>query len=249
MVAEHALDRRRLDLVVEVGAGAVRVDVADLLGRDAAVPQRHAHRARRTVGVLVRRGDVVGIVGRAVAEHLAQDRRAAALGVFVLLEHQGGSAFAHHEAVAVAVERPRGALGIVVATRYRLQRAEAGEPQFGRRGLRAARDHDVGFAPLDGAQREADRVARTRAGRRRDVAGALQAEPDRGLAGHGVRHDLRDEERADAVGATFDLQHLAGFDLVDAADAGAEDAAGQRAVLLAHVEPGRAFIASAAATR
>ena len=64
----------------------------------------------------------------AVAQHLAQDARAAALGVLQALEHHDRAAVAQDEAVAVAVERPAGGLGRVVPRRQRLHVGEARRP-------------------------------------------------------------------------------------------------------------------------
>ena len=67
-----------------------------------------AHAAIGAVAVLGRRGDVVGVAGKAVADDLAIDLRAAGHGVLALLEHDDAGALAHDEAVAVLVIGPRG---------------------------------------------------------------------------------------------------------------------------------------------
>ena len=75
--------RHRLRAVVERRRGAVRVDVVDVLrrrGRRRRAPLRIA--VGRAGAVRVGRGQVVGVGGRAVAEHLAEDRRAARARAF-----------------------------------------------------------------------------------------------------------------------------------------------------------------------
>ena len=72
------------------------------------------HDAEGATAVLGRGGDVVGIAAHAVAHDLGQDACAAPAGALQILEHQDSGAFAHHEAVAVAVPGARGALRLVV---------------------------------------------------------------------------------------------------------------------------------------
>ena len=48
-------------------------------------------------------GDVVGVAGQAVADDLGVDLGAAGFGVLQLFQHHDASAFAHDEAVALAV--------------------------------------------------------------------------------------------------------------------------------------------------
>ena len=60
-------------------------------------------------------GDVVRVRRDAVPDQLGVDLRPARLRALVLLEHDGATGLAHHEAVATGVERTRGALRVVVA--------------------------------------------------------------------------------------------------------------------------------------
>ena len=92
------------------------VDVVDVVGVPAGVAEGGPHRLGRADALLVRGGDVVGVGRVAAAEHLGVDRRAARLRVLVLFEDQDAGPFAEDEAVAVLVERPAGALRVVVAS-------------------------------------------------------------------------------------------------------------------------------------
>ena len=85
-VAERRLERQRLGAVVERGGGAVRVDVHDVLGRQAGVGERDADRLRGARAVLVGRGQVVGVRGRAVAAHVGEDVGAARARLLGVLE-------------------------------------------------------------------------------------------------------------------------------------------------------------------
>ena len=118
-----------------------------------------------------------------------------------LLEDEHGGRLGHHEAVALGVERPRRAGGLVVSLRERAHRAEPGHRDRGHRRLRAAADHHVGAA-------QADRVdARRRApcSRPRTPCSGEQRtarpELDRHPAGSKVRKRLHDRERTHPVGA------------------------------------------------
>ncbi len=67
MIAENTLDRHGLVEVVEMGRGAVGVDVVHLLGVHPAAGKRHLDAARRTLAAGGGSGQVVGVAGKAVA--------------------------------------------------------------------------------------------------------------------------------------------------------------------------------------
>src|SRR5438132_1818162 len=104
MRAESLLDGKRLAPVAERSGSAMRVDVADLLRTDARIlncpPHRAAYAALRVVG----RGHMVSVGGRAVADDLGVDMRAALAGVFQFFEDHDPRAFTDHKPVAVAIE-------------------------------------------------------------------------------------------------------------------------------------------------
>ncbi len=86
MVAEDRLNRQRLDLVVLLGAGAVRGDVVDLFRLDAGVVECTLHCRDRPATFLMHVGDAEGIGRRAIAQDLSPDSRPAPPGVLILLE-------------------------------------------------------------------------------------------------------------------------------------------------------------------
>ena len=90
--------------------------------------------------------------GQRRADQLGMDRRAARQSVLGRLEDHHAGALAVHEAVAVAVERPRGVLRVVVALGQRVHVAERRETHRQQRRLRAAGEDDVDLAALDHAQ-------------------------------------------------------------------------------------------------
>ena len=205
LLAEHRLDRLGLGDVALLGRGAVGVDVAHVLGIDLAVRQAGAHRPLGALAVLGRRGDVVGVAARAVAQHLAQDPGAPPLGVLQALEHHDRAAVAQHEAVAVPVERPARGLGRVVPAGQRLHVGEGRHGEAGDGRLGAAGHHGVGHAVPDHVERIADGVRRRGAGRHRGVVGSLEPVPDGDEPGRDVGNEHRDEEGGDPVGTLGDV--------------------------------------------
>ena len=130
-----------------------------------------------------RRRDVVGVAAQPIAEHLAQDPCATALGVLEALEHHHGAAVAQHEAVAVPVERPARGLGRIVAGGEGLHVREGGDGEAGDGGLGSAGDHGVRHAVADEVERLADRVRRGGAGGDGGEVGPLEAIADGDEAG------------------------------------------------------------------
>ena len=105
MVAEDRLHGLGLRDVALRRRGPVRVDVADVLGIQTAVAQRHFHAARRAFAFGSGRGQVVSVSRVAVADDFAIDFRAALPGMTEFFEHERARAFAHDEPVAFLVER------------------------------------------------------------------------------------------------------------------------------------------------
>ena len=116
--------------------------------------------------------------------------------MLVFFEHDHAGALAHHEAVAVLVVGPRGALRRVVeAGRERARGGKARHRNPVDRRFRAARHHHVGIAERDQAAGIADRVRAGRAGGDDRAVGALEAELDRHVAGRQIDDAARNEER------------------------------------------------------
>ena len=123
VAAEHALDRQRFGGVVHLRAGAVGVDVADVVGRQPGVLSgiAHAATAPRPSGCAV--GDAIRVAGRAVAGQLGEIVAPRALR---MLERSSTSIAAPSPMTKPSrsrVERPAGARRLVVARR---QGASAG---------------------------------------------------------------------------------------------------------------------------
>ena len=100
-----------LALVAERRRGPVGVDQVDLVGRHAAALEGHLHRPGRPDAGVDRLDHVPAVGGRAVADDLGVDLRAARLGQLEVLEEQRAGALAQDEPVAGPVERAGDGLG------------------------------------------------------------------------------------------------------------------------------------------
>src|SRR5207248_11547530 len=105
----------RLLHVVDVGAGAVGVDVGNVGGVELGVGQGGGHAGDGPAALGVAVGGAEGVASRAVARQLGVDLRPAPPGVLQFLQDHHAGTFAQHEPVAGQVERPRrlGGIGAV----------------------------------------------------------------------------------------------------------------------------------------
>ncbi len=204
VLAEHGLDRHRLDAIAGRRRRTVRVDVVDLRRGRPGVGQRCAHRADRAVAVDRRRGHVVRIARQAVAGDLGIDPCSAGQRVLALLEQADPRALTHHEAVAVGVERAARVRRIVVARGQRLHRAESTDGERRDHGLRSPGDHQVSVAFADQAHRLADRVGSGGARRGQRQVRSLGPHEDRHVARGHVQDHTGDEERRDTPGTALE---------------------------------------------
>src|SRR5437762_7441947 len=113
-ITDKPLNSLELDLVAKRRRGAMRVDVVDVGWRNAGAANCGSHATKCAVTVLRRRGDMVGIPRKTVADKLTVNARTALFGVIVFLEHDGARTFPHDKSIAIAVVRPRGAFRCVV---------------------------------------------------------------------------------------------------------------------------------------
>ena len=149
-------------------------------------------------------GDVLGVGADSVAEQLRVHLRLALLRVLELLEHQNRARLAHHEPVAVGVERPTCRRGVMVAAGKRAHRRETGDPGARNRRVGAAAEHHLGTAEPDRIEAVPDRHLRRGAGGARRRKRPARAQLDRDPGGAHVRDDRQQRERIDAVGPPLD---------------------------------------------
>ena len=176
--AEDEADGGGFGAVVDLGRGAVGVDVADLLRGEAGIAQGHAHGAGGALGGGL--GDVAGIGGHAEADDLRDGPGAAGERGLQRLQHQHGGAFAQHQAAAVGGE---GAAGVLADDAHGLPGLEIAEVE---RSLAAAGDGHGGDAGTHHLEGLADGVRGGGAGGGDGVGRALNAELHGDVAGAGV---------------------------------------------------------------
>ena len=166
-------------------------------------------------------------VGRgAVADDLGERLRAARSSVLERLQDEHARTLADDEAVAPFVERPRGALRIVVAGGEGAHRREAAHQRLVAGSLGPAGEHHVGVAAPDRLPGLADGVAARGAGGHDAEVGALRAEDDGDHAGRQVADGHGDQERRHAVRALLAHQQDLLGQGADPADARPDDDAG-----------------------
>ena len=115
----------------------------------AGLVQRAASGADAALPAGCGQGDVAGVGGRAVADDLGEDARAAPAGVLELLQDEDAGALGDDEAVTTLVERPARAFGIVVARRQGAHRREGADERLVHGRLGTAGEHHVGVAADD----------------------------------------------------------------------------------------------------
>jgi hypothetical protein len=80
--------------------------------------------------------------------------------MFQLLHDDDSRAFAHHKAIAVPVEWPRGTLGLIVAPAERLHCGKSTDADLDNRRLGAPSEEDIGVAGFDDSPRFANGIVR-----------------------------------------------------------------------------------------
>src|ERR1700720_240519 len=148
IIAEDLLDRASLAKIGDVRRGGVGVDVINLVWGKAGMFERELHGARGAFAVRWRSSHVVGVCRKSVAREFAVNLRAASFRVFQLFHDNNTGAFAHDKSIAIAVERSRSALGLVVARAERSHGRETCETNRDNRSLGASSEKNIGIADL-----------------------------------------------------------------------------------------------------
>ena len=117
IIAEHPLDGQCFDFIVQHGARAVSINIADLFRLIVGIFQCQIHATGGAAPFGMHVGNAEGILRGAVTCQLGQNFRAAALGMFQRFENDHGRPFADHKAISIAIERPHGMGGIVISLR------------------------------------------------------------------------------------------------------------------------------------
>src|SRR6185436_2089064 len=145
-LSKHRRNAEIFHLVVLGGAGAMRVDVVDVLGQEPGILDGAADASDDRLAVGARAGAVERVRHLAAAGENAEDVRAARDGGIVALEHERGGAFGHDEAVAVLGKRLCRRLRRIVRCRERGQQREADQCLRINRAVGADAERGLGFA-------------------------------------------------------------------------------------------------------
>src|SRR5262249_33196442 len=111
-ITEDSLDGFGFRGVVELGSGAVSIDIADLVRAEARVLQSAYHRV--CLAFRIGEGYVSCIGSGSIADDLSIDVGVAFERVFQRLENQNSGALCQNESIAVCAERLASAARIVV---------------------------------------------------------------------------------------------------------------------------------------
>ncbi len=177
----------------------------------------------------MRSGDVVGVRRAAAAQQFRIDRRGSFAGMLQFFQHDKTGAFAQDETVAVLVKRPARLLWGFIAVRQCTGGAETSQAHRRHGRFRTTGQHHVRITPLDGPQRIADGVSGRGAGGGHGGVGAAQSEMNGDVARSGVGDHFRNDERADLARPSVQVTTMLLLELIEAADAAAEnDAAAER---------------------
>jgi len=183
------------------------VDVVNIFRRKSGALQRHLHGAEPAIAVFGRRGDVIGVAGKSIADNLAINFRAARFRSLIFFEHDKARPLAHEKAVAILVIGARCFFRrIIEMGGQRLTRRETGDADRTDRRFGAARQHDVSVIKRNQPRRIANRMSARRTGRDDGVVRAFQSKPDRHLPRHQIDEIAGDEEGRNPARALF-FQH------------------------------------------
>jgi hypothetical protein len=161
----------------------------------------------------------MGVLGDAVADHFRVDARPALPRLVKPLQDHDPGALAHHEPIAILVERPAGALRFVVAPAHRAHVLETSYCHGNDSRFGAAADHDIGPAAPDEIRRLADRMAAGRTGSGNGQVRPARADHDAQMCGRAVKHQARHGERTDPPRATLAHNVMLFEEDVNASDA------------------------------
>ena len=215
--AEGNLEHLRFGEVVQVRGCAVGVVVVHVGRGDAGILQCLGHRFRADFSTRARARDVVGVGRRTVTGEFRINLCTASLGVFEFLNHEDGSAFAHHESGTVLVERTGGLFGgVVELVGEGVHARETLDGIVGDAAFGTAREAHVQTSGADRVQGDADGVRAGGACGADRPGGTRDAKCDRDVRAGFVRDEFWHGERRNAASAAFEVFVVRFFDDVHA---------------------------------
>src|SRR5271170_6853831 len=220
--AEDAFERFGFDGVADGRGSAVRIHVADVIGRNARVFQRGHRDAIAAVAVLGGLGDVISVARHSVADNFRQNFRATALRVFQSFQNHHAGTLADNEAVAISIEGAAGVLGIVIARGESAHGGESANAHGGDGGFGAASDHHIGSTALNNFEGVTDGVRGSGAGGGGGGVRTFRAVTNGNVSSGEIDDSGGNEERRDFAGPAREIFGMLALDDVESADAGAD---------------------------
>src|SRR5437879_1831397 len=107
MLAEGEFEGTSLDAVIQLGRGAVQVDVLNGGGCDASFAHGKSDGPRRLLAAFLQADAVEGFASRAITTDFGINLRASRTRMVVLFEHEHPGAFADYKAITVGRKRTR----------------------------------------------------------------------------------------------------------------------------------------------
>ena len=134
-----------------MGAGAVGINIVNILRRDACILYGVLHGTGRAASVLCRGSDVEGVTGGAVSNYLCQDIGSSGLCMFQGLQHYHAGSLAHNKTISVLVKGD-GCPGSVLCGVQGCKGGKSRNADRGNAGLCSAGHHHVRLAVLNGTE-------------------------------------------------------------------------------------------------
>src|SRR5439155_21183217 len=104
------------------------VDVINFFGRYPGMFEGDLHATRGAFTVCRWCGPMISVRRKSVTDKFAVNLRTSRLSMFEFFHHYDSCAFAHDKSIAVAVERSRSTLGLVIAGAKRFHGRKSGKP-------------------------------------------------------------------------------------------------------------------------
>src|SRR5262245_57459325 len=164
LLAHHGGHCKAFHLVIFRGAGAVGVDIVDVVRFKTGIGDRVSEATDDWLAIRTGASSVKRIRQFAATFDNSKNCRSARLRMFVALEYQGASSFGHYEAIAIFRKWLRGAFRWIVLSRQGGEQGEANKALRVDRTVGCHAQRYVGLAAPDRLESELNCARARRAG-------------------------------------------------------------------------------------
>ena len=193
-IAKHFLNGLNLGDITDVRAGAMNIDVVDVLGLQTSILECTLHHELCTQAFGMAGRDVIGIAAKAFANHLGIDLCTAGFGMLEFFENKAASALGHDETIARSAERTAGPCGIVVACGQGIHGIEATHATHADSTLGTSSKDGVGLTQTNQVEGIGQCIARRSASAGRSKVRSVETKVDGDVSGSDVANHLGNEE-------------------------------------------------------